>query len=189
MKTTSYEDRKIRFPDRAELELALTETLDAADHEGVLAAVAGGVAMQLYGSPRLTHDVDIIASRELRSFVEVGRLEFDGVDGGQALRASNGVEVDVIVREDDFRLLYDAALDSRKKVRGVPTVAPEELAAIKFACGRARDFDDLDFLIAKKVVDVARVGVVLKKFLGPYAAREWGFFVKESRFRTKHGRR
>jgi len=186
---SKYEDRKIKLPDRAELEEALQEALDVARSEGSHVALAGGVAMQLLGSPRLTKDVDFVADLELRGLTEVGRLVFDGVDGGQSLLASNGVEVDVIVRRDDYRDLYDKALNNADLVLGIPVLTPEYLAATKYASGRARDQDDLDFLIAERLCDEEKVGVILRRHLGHHTVREWRYFVEESKFRTKRGRR
>nr|MBP6824357.1 hypothetical protein [Acidobacteriota bacterium] len=58
--------------------------LEAAQQVGHLAAqeeiewaIAGGIAMHLYGSPRMTKDVDIIASRDL-SLTAEHRLSFGG---------------------------------------------------------------------------------------------------------------
>ena len=63
-------ERILRNP--ANLMIATDTGIEAARKIGQLAAqeeaqwaVAGGLAMHLYGSPRLTKDVDIIASRHL----------------------------------------------------------------------------------------------------------------------------
>ncbi|HEU4389193.1 MAG TPA: hypothetical protein VFV34_15430, partial [Blastocatellia bacterium] len=71
-------------------------------------AVAGGLAMHLYGSPRLTKDVDIIASQNL-SLAPQQQLAFGGCS--YALRVGKyTVQVDWIVRNDGYQKYYRAAL-------------------------------------------------------------------------------
>ena len=87
-------------------------------------ALAGGVAMSYYGSPRLTKDVDIISSRIL-GLDSSHKLGF----GGERYTAKVGrkeVPVDWIVRNDDARPLYEAALaDASNEEFGIPLISPE----------------------------------------------------------------
>jgi len=70
-----------------------------ARRKGVAAAIAGGLAMQIYGFTRATRDVDMVASETLD--LEAGKkIDF----GGEIYRLEvegKEIEVDWIVRADD----------------------------------------------------------------------------------------
>lgn len=134
--------------------------LEAAQKLGQLAAqeeiewaLAGGMAMYVYGSPRLTKDVDIIASKDL-SLTPQHRLGF----GGSSYTLQVGkysVQVDWIVRNDGYQKYYRAALkDAVKMPNGLRVVTPEWLVILKLNAGRQKDFDDIVFLLKQeKLVD------------------------------------
>lgn len=134
--------------------------LEAAQQVGQLAnqeevewAVAGGIAMYLYGSQRMTKDVDIIASQEL-SLTPQHRLSF----GGSSYTLQVGkytVQVDWIVRNDGYQEFYRRAL---KEAIGLPNglrvITPEWMVILKFNAGRQKDLDDIVFLLKQeKLVD------------------------------------
>lgn len=133
-------------------------------------ALIGGCAMRFYGSPRVTYDVDVAARAPLPGKRPVGSLSI----GGKRYRIA-GVEVDVVVRADDYGPLYRAALrDSKKRVvaggRAVRVVSPEFLALMKFANrGRGKDDDDLDFLLGEGKLDRAELLRLTRRYLGFYA--------------------
>lgn len=134
--------------------------IEAAQQMGQLAAqeeiewaLAGGLAMHLYGSPRLTKDVDIIASRDL-SLTPQHRLGF----GGSSYTLQVGkyaVQVDWIVRNDGYQKYYRAALkDAIELSNGLRLVKPEWLIILKLNAGRQKDLDDIVFLLKQeKLVD------------------------------------
>ncbi len=134
--------------------------LEAAQKFGALAAkediewaLAGGLAMHLYGSPRLTKDVDIIASQNL-SLTPKHRLSFGG--SSYALQVGKyEVQIDWIVRSDGYQKFYRAALkDAIKLPNGLRIVTPEWLVILKFNAGRQKDLDDIIFLLGQeKLVD------------------------------------
>src|SRR6266545_3621223 len=117
-----------------------------AEQEEIEWAVAGGLAMHLYGSPRLTKDVDIIASRHL-SLEPQHRLAF----GGSSYTLQVGkyaVQVDWIVRSDGYQKYYRAALkDAIKLPNDIRIVTPEWLVILKYNAGRQKDLDDIVFLL------------------------------------------
>jgi hypothetical protein len=130
--------------------------LEAAQQMGAIAnqeeiewAVAGGMAMHLYGSPRLTKDVDIIASNHL-SLTPRHRLNF----GGSSYTLTVGryaVQVDWIVRNDGFQKYYRAALKEAIRLpNGLRVVTPEWLVILKFRAGRQKDLDDIVFLLKQE---------------------------------------
>lgn len=138
--------------------------LEAAQQVGELAtreeiewAIAGGIAMHLYGSPRLTKDVDIIASANL-SLPPQHPLTF----GGSSYDLQVGkykVQVDWIVRSDSYRDLYRNALQEALRLpNGLRVITPEWLVILKFNAGRQKDLDDIVFLLKQeKLVDRSAV--------------------------------
>src|SRR5437016_9151272 len=87
---------------------ALQQVTATAESNGVAWALVGGIAMHLYGSPRLTKDVDVIASTTLPLVAEK-RLAF----GGERYRVEvrqRDVPVDWIVRKDTARKFSEVEL-------------------------------------------------------------------------------
>ncbi|MBL8196695.1 MAG: hypothetical protein JNM06_23080 [Blastocatellia bacterium] len=128
-----------------------------ANQEEINWALAGGLAMHLYGSPRLTKDVDVIASQHL-SLVAEHQLTF----GGSSYTIQIGkymVQVDWIVRNDGYEKYYRAALkDAIELPNGLRVVIPEWLVILKLNAGRQKDFDDIVFLLTQKnLVDRPKV--------------------------------
>ena len=127
--------------------------LEAAQKVGQLAAqeeidwaVAGGLAMYFYGSPRMTKDVDIIASNNL-SLTPEHTLGF----GGSSYTLEIGkysVQIDWIVRNDGYQKYYRAALqDAVHLPNGLRVVTPEWMVLLKINAGRQKDLDDIVFLL------------------------------------------
>lgn len=130
--------------------------LEAAGKVGAIAraekiewALVGGLAMYLYGSPRLTKDVDIIASNYV-SLEANAPLTFGGsnyiVEVGKYR-----VAVDWIVRSDGYAKYYQAALaEAVVFPNGMRLVSPEWLVILKMFAGRQKDLDDAVFLLKEK---------------------------------------
>ena len=132
---------------------AVQEVGRLAEQEEVKWAVAGGLAMHFYGSPRLTKDVDIIASKHL-SLIPQHQLTF----GGSSYTLQIGkytVQVDWIVRNDGYEKYYKAALKEAIELpNGLRVIMPEWLVILKLNAGRQKDFDDIVFLLKQqKLVD------------------------------------
>ncbi|MBI3653217.1 MAG: hypothetical protein HY231_19490 [Acidobacteria bacterium] len=159
--------------------------LEAAQQVGHLAtqeeiewAIAGGIAMHLYGSPRLTKDVDIIASKEL-SLTPQHRLSFGGSSYTlQVLKYE--VQVDWIVRNDGYQEFYRKALKEAMKLpNGLRVILPEWLVILKFNAGRQKDLDDIVFLLKQeKLVDRPTVKQKVVETVG-----EGGWLIMLSGFR------
>ena len=171
--------------DTANLMIATDTGIEAAQQAGQLAAqeeiewaLAGGLAMHLYGSPRLTKDVDIIASRDL-SLTPQHRLGF----GGSSYTLQVGrytVQVDWIVRSDGYQKYYRAALKEPIELsNGLRLVKPEWLVILKINAGRQKDLDDIVFLLKQeKLVDRPAVKRKVVETAG-----EWGWLIMLSGFR------
>lgn len=112
-------------------------------------ALVGGLAMYLYGSSRLTKDVDIIASDYI-SLRANAPLTF----GGNNYIVEIGkykVAVDWIVRNDGYAKYYRAALaETVVFPNGIKLISPEWLLILKMFAGRQKDLDDAIFLLKEK---------------------------------------
>src|SRR5215210_6537374 len=111
-------------------------------------ALAGGLAIILYGSDRLTKDVDIIASKKLP-------LKNEGilVQGGERYNVQTSkrtVAVDWITRSDEAKRFYQEALKDSVMIEDVPILTPEWLVILKYIAGRFKDQEDGVFLLSKK---------------------------------------
>jgi len=119
-----------------------------ADENGIDWALAGGLAVILYGSDRLTKDVDIIASKRLP-------LESEGnlVQGGARYTiktAKRNVAVDWITRNDEARKFYERALKDAVMIEETPILTPEWLVILKRIAGHFKDQEDGVFLLRQK---------------------------------------
>ena len=148
---------------------AMKVVTKVADGKNIPWALVGGVAMSYYGSPRLTKDVDIIASQTL-GLVAERQLGF----GGERYNTKVGrkeVPVDWIVRNDDVEIFYKRALDDATDTEfGFPLITPEWLVIIKYIAGRFRDQSDAVFLLKQKgLVDRKLLKRQITKTAGPGA--------------------
>jgi hypothetical protein len=122
-----------------------------AEQEEIAWAVAGGLAMHLYGSPRLTKNVDIIASNHL-SLTPEHPLSFGGCNFTLQV-GKYSVPIDWIVRSDGYQKFYRAALqDAIRLPNGLRIVTPEWLVILKYNAGRQKDLDDIVFLLREKTL-------------------------------------
>ena len=155
--------------DPAAIDEAVEEVARLADRCGARVALIGGVAMEFYGSDRMTSDVDFVCS-EVVHHVPIRRtLSF----GGVAAVTSKGCPVDFVVRNDVYALLYAEALE-KAAISDLPVkvVLPEYLAAMKMAAGRDKDEMDLKTLIRLEVVTFEGVAKIVERHLGVYAVQE-----------------
>ena len=138
-------------------------------------ALAGGLAVILYGSDRLTKDVDIIASKRL-SLESVGNL----VQGGERYLIKTDkkkVAVDWIIRKDEFKQLFAEALKESVKIDDVPVLTPEWLVILKFIAGRFKDQEDAVFLLSRK--GLVNRKIIKEKIVNLFGEAAWGL--------AKHG--
>lgn len=157
-----------KFLDPRTIEQTIAEIAEIASRERSDVVLVGGVAMELYGSDRMTKNVDFASRTMLIGVKIVKPLSF----GGYAVLSPAGHPVDIIVRCDEYAALYDEAIDRATSADlPVKVATPEYLAALKMAEGRDKDEMDLRTLIRLGVLDVARTRSIVKSYLGEYAAR------------------
>lgn len=158
-----------------EIDRAVTALLDLVKTlEGRKVALAGGAALQAYGSPRQTGDVDFLANWTLGP-QQVFHIDHPLSFGGLAYKLDPGeIQVDLIVRNDVYKKLYDEALSEASEMSGVPILTPDYLAALKWAADREKDRVDLAWLLGSNLVDVAHVGEIVERTLGGgWAKHAW----------------
>jgi hypothetical protein len=171
-----------RLPSYDELLSAAETVFRNADDETERVAIAGGVAMQVWGSPRLTGDLDVISD---------GRLGYEGepLTFGGVRTHEGAVPLDVIVRDDEWRDLYTGALMSAVKVEDIsaPVVTPEFLVAMKMVAGRPKDEGDVRYLVLTEDFDRKETETVVRRHLGAYAVKELRSIVAEAEWRRSRG--
>ncbi len=127
----------------------IAEIAPLAENEKITWALAGGIAMHVYGFTRATIDVDVVASAALSLDCQK-TLSF----GGESYLIQVGehlVTVDWIVRDDEFGKLYRLALaDYAETESGVKIISPAWLVILKFFSGRAKDKLDLHWLLQQE---------------------------------------
>lgn len=152
---------------------AVLQVADIAEANGVNWALVGGIAMHFYGSPRLTKDVDVIASAILPLEAE-RRLGF----GGARYRIKVGkkkVPLDWIVRNDTVDVFYAKALSEAYLLSsGLPIVTPEWLVILKYIAGRFRDQQDAVFLLKQKGLTDRKL--IRRKITETIGRAGWGAF-------------
>lgn len=128
---------------------AVKKLAKIAEKEKIDWALAGGIAMHLYGSPRLTKDVDVISAKRL-SIEPTNPIGF----GGESYQVKVGkkmIHIDWIVREDNYRQYYVQALNEATTLKnGLKIITTEWLVILKYIAGRAKDLDDIVFLLKRK---------------------------------------
>jgi hypothetical protein len=149
-------------------------------------AIVGGLAMQVWGSPRLTADLDVIAASDLD--YEGEPLSFGGVRTREGTE-EKPIDLDVIVRDDEWTELYQDALENAIEVTDVPlpVVIPEFLVPMKMVAGRPRDEGDVRYLVLREDFDQKKAEDIVREHLGPYAVRELRAIVEEAKWRKSRG--
>jgi hypothetical protein len=124
---------------------AVMSLAEIAEANGVKWAIAGGIAVQIYGFTRATTDVDALASA-LLPVERKSELTFGGESYLVALDGEN-ITVDWIVRNDSYDDFYQAALNDAVDIEGIPVISPEWLAILKHLANRGKDELDLMWLL------------------------------------------
>jgi hypothetical protein len=134
--------RDITTAQGIEAVLSLSKLAEAND---VKWAIAGGIAVQIYGFTRATTNVDALASG-LLPIPRKSELTFGGESYLVALDGEN-ITVDWIVRNDSYDDFYRAALNDAVDIEGIPVISAEWLAILKHLANRGKDELDLMWLL------------------------------------------
>jgi len=150
-------------------------------------AIGGGLALQAYGSPAFTKDVDFLVVDEvdLRPQFKFERPISFG--GAVYLDHATGIPVDLIFRSDEYADLYEnAVVESVRMKVGLRVITAEHLAVIKLQAGRSKDYEGLMFLLGEcGLVNVKKAANIAHRFLGgQYAVEQFKAAVEEARWRA-----
>ncbi len=157
--------RDITTAQGIEAVLSLTEI---AKENNVKWAIAGGIAVQIYGFTRATTDVDALASG-LLPIPRKSELTFGGESYLVAIDGEN-ITVDWIVRNDSYDDFYQAALNAAIEIEGISVISPEWLAILKHLANRGKDELDLMWLLREpNLIDRELMFENLRKVRGRYA--------------------
>jgi hypothetical protein len=164
---------KGKFIDPEQINRLIDLVSKASEKYGLSTALVGGVAMQVYGSDRLTKDLDIVSDQPIPDpspLKRTGPLHF----GGDAYQAPDGSKLDVIVRNDEFTALYQEALaNAITTPEGIPIVTPEYLAAMKLGAGTDKHLLDLKWLIKQPdLLDVKKAENIVYRTMGGKFAQD-----------------
>lgn len=167
----TYKPVKTKFLNADDIDKSVKAVASISAAEKIHVALLGGAALQLFGSTRMTTDIDVAASAAPEGVSTTRRLSFGGIRTKVA-----GVEVDFIVRDDKYKRLYEAALRNAIRVKGVPipVIPPEWMVPLKMAAGRPKDDLDLGWMLAEKnLVDRKKTRAIVEKYLGLYAGDDF----------------
>lgn len=141
-----------------------------ADDNDIEIALAGGIAMHVYGFTRATTDVDLVAANVL-PLDSNKELSFGGKNYSVSVDGRE-VSVDVIVRNDELAGIYQVALEQAAETdRGLKIIAPEWLVVMKHLSARAKDKLDLLWLLQQeKLVDRKKIHENLIDAVGEQSA-------------------
>jgi len=150
--------------------MAARYVLNLANKEGVVSAICGGLAMHIYGFTRATKDIDFIADKKI-SLEHYRELSFGGL-AYKCLVENKEFEIDWILRNDDQKELYNAALKDHITIgeEKLPIISPEWLVIIKHVAGRGKDHMDCVWLLRQdSLVDRNKMISIVRKAMGPHA--------------------
>lgn len=165
------------------IERGLKEVADIAARDNIQVLLVGGVALQYYGSMRLTVDLDVVALVSLPTGLpNEGPLAI----GGTKTHLPGGTPLDWIVPGEDYAGVFEEALLYGRRIETVPipVASPEYLAAMKMIAGRSKDDLDLIELLQSGEVDVQKARRMIRRLLGVYAAQDFGARVTEAEWRA-----
>lgn len=171
--------KRDKFIDPARINEIISLLQNLSRKQGFHFALIGGIAVQYLGSDRLTKDVDVAADVPLNAeghFNFLGPIEF----GGMAYQTPSGGKLDYIIRDDEFKELYQKALEQATTTKdGFPMVAPEYLAAMKFVAhitdrrGSVKHISDLKWLLRQKdLVDIKATEGLIYRLAGGRLSQE-----------------
>ena len=153
---------------------AARELADFLETSGFSFCLIGGLVVERWGEPRLTHDVDATVLADYGSEARVidavlARFDARRLDAREfaltyrvlLVKASNGVDLDLSLAAFDFeREVLDRATPYRFADDAVfPTCSAEDLVIYKAVAGRPRDVADIETVVGRQRdrLDAARV--------------------------------
>lgn len=161
-----------RYIKPSQTEAFMVHIRAASADQNVRWALIGGLAMQWHGCPRFTQNCDIACTKDLL-FPNLEKEK--GISsGGSRWKNADGSKLSVRVRHDEYRSLFEEAIENAVEEKGIFVVRAEWLAAMKFACASSDHDLDIEWLVRREktgLVDVKMVSDLIYKHLGGQYAR------------------
>lgn len=165
------------------LALVARDVLTFLARHDVLACIIGGLAVQRWGEPRVTQDVDLTLLAPFGKEAELVDLLLAGYDAREAharefaltyrvlkLRAPDGIPIDVSLGAFPFEI---EVMERASRWRLSPKIelivcSAEDLLIYKLVAGRPRDLLDVDGIVRLqwRHLDLARVRFWTREFSG-----------------------
>jgi hypothetical protein len=139
----------------------LTNVLDALDRASVEYALAGGLAVAVWGAPRATKDIDLLVRADdldrAKRALEVGGFTLEGLpfrfkDGTEVQRINkvdpegNLMTVDLMVVDENLEPVWTTRTRLPFADREVTVVSRDGLIAMKARAARPQDLADIQNL-------------------------------------------
>lgn len=181
---------KENFVDPRQIRESIELIQKMSSEQGFRAILVGGVALQVYGSPKFTKDVDF-AVDELpgneKPLRRLNKISF----GGERYSSPSGAKIDLIARADEYRSLYeDAILHAIEDPSGTPIVTPEYLAIMKLAAGREHDILALKWMIRQQgLLDIKKAKSIAYRYLGRFGQDRFDDIVDQAQIELEMMRR
>lgn len=181
---------KDRFIDPGQIEDSIVLIKKMAAEQGFHAILIGGVALQAYGSPKFTKDIDFAldqAPEDLGTLRKNKPISF----GGARYASPSGASIDLIVRNDEYAKLYeDAITNAIQTPGGTPIATAEHLAIMKLAAGREHDILALKWMIRQPdLLDIKKARALAYRFMGRFAQDRFDDIVDQATIESEMRRR
>jgi hypothetical protein len=152
-------------PEMNKLLKAAKEIAEFLEEKGISYAVIGGIAVQYWGEPRITHDVGItvlIPSEDLKSFIEELLSRFQPrIENAKEfalkhrvilVKSTNGVPVDISLGIPGYEewALKRAVWASFPEIGKIRLINVEDLVIHKCVAGRPRDVEDITTVLVRQ---------------------------------------
>jgi predicted nucleotidyltransferase len=149
-------------------------------------ALIGGVALQLYGSDRLTKDVDFVAEDVFDLDEGTKVMSIGGVKG----MTRQGIPVDILVG-GEYPSLREEALSEARSFPGisVPVATVEHIMVLKLVAGRQKDELDIETMLMLHVPDLDKTRAIIREHVGKYAVKDFDSFVDEVAWREANDKK
>jgi len=160
---------------------ALKAAIDWLEDCGVARAVVGGIAASIYGRPRATRDIDVVAIAEGMNWAElvnrgsnygIWPRQEDALDFARTSRVillehrPTGVEIDLSIAGIAFEIemVNSAKLIDLAGV-SIPVARPDDILIMKSLALRPRDIADIEaILTVQENLDLTRIRNVISEF-------------------------
>ncbi len=160
---------------------ALKAAIEWLEDCGVPGAVVGGIAASIYGRPRATRDIDIVAIAEEMKWAElvscgspfgIWPRQADALDFARTTRVillehrPTAVEIDLSIAGIAFEVeMVNSARSMDLAGVLIPVARPDDILIMKSLALRARDIADIEAILAvQEGLDLARIRSVIAEF-------------------------